>query len=77
LGKAGKSMVKRVLDFFRKKRRNKRLEQELEKLEAKVLEADIRLSGFALFEERLIYKMVKEAMRLERRRRREVRAYVV
>ena len=70
-------MVKKLLDFFRKKRRNKRLEQELEKLEAKVLEADIRLSGFALFEERLIYKMVKEAMRLEKRRRREVRAYVV
>jgi polyphosphate kinase 2 (PPK2 family) len=72
-----RSMVKRVLDFFRKKRRNKRLEQELEKLEAKVLEADIRLSGFALFEERLIYRMLREAQRLERKRRREVRRYVV
>jgi hypothetical protein len=52
------------------------LEQELEKLEAKVLEADIRLSGFALFEERLVCKMLKEAQRLERKRRREVRSYV-
>jgi len=70
-------MVKRVLDFFRRKRRDKRLEQELARLEAKALEADIRLSGFALFEERLIYRMVREAMRLEKRRKKEVRSYVV
>jgi hypothetical protein len=68
--------LKRILDFFRKKRRDKRLEQELARLEAKALEADIRLSGFALFEERLIYRMLKEAQRLERKRRREVN-YVV
>jgi hypothetical protein len=68
--------MNRLLDFFRRKRRDKRLEQELEKLEAKVLEADIRLSGFALFEERLVCKMLKEAQRLERKRRREVRSYV-
>jgi hypothetical protein len=69
--------VKRLLDFFRRKRRDKRLEEELERLEAKVLQADIRLSGFALFEERLVYKMLKEAQRLERKRRREVKRYVV
>jgi len=69
--------LKRILDFFRKKRRDERLEQELARLEAKALEADIRLSGFALFEERLIYKMLKEAQRLERKRRREVKRYVV
>jgi hypothetical protein len=69
--------MNRLLDFFRRKRRDKRLEQELARLEAKALEADIRLSGFALFEERLIYRMLKEAQRLERKRRREVKRYVV
>ena len=69
--------MNRLLDFFRRKRRDKRLEQELARLEAKALEADIRLSGFALFEERLIYKMLREAQRLERKRRREVKRYVV
>jgi len=61
--------LKRILDFFRKKRRDKRLEQELARLEAKALQADIRLSGFALFEERLAYKMVREAQRRCRKRR--------
>jgi len=69
--------MNKLLDFFRRKRRDKRLEQELARLEAKALQADIRLSGFALFEERLIYKMLKEAQRLERKRRREVKRYVV
>jgi hypothetical protein len=55
--------MNRLLDFFRRKRRDKRLEQELARLEAKALEADIRLSGFALFEERLVYKMLREAQR--------------
>jgi hypothetical protein len=61
--------MNKLLDFFRRKRRDKRLEQELEKLEAKVLQADIRLSGFALFEERLVYKMLREAQRRCRKRR--------
>jgi hypothetical protein len=61
--------MNRLLDFFRRKRRDKRLEQELARLEAKALEADIRLSGFALFEERLVYKMVREAQRRCRKRR--------
>jgi hypothetical protein len=69
--------MNKLLDFFRKKRRNKRLEQELARLEAEALEADIRLSGFALFEERLVCKMLREAQRLERKRRREVKRYVV
>jgi hypothetical protein len=73
----GKSIVKRVLDFFRRKRRDKGLEEELARLEAKALEADIRLSAFALFEEALIHRMLKEAQRLERKRRREVKRYVV
>jgi len=55
--------MNRLLDFFRRKRRDKRLEQELARLEAKALEADIRLSGFALFEERIVYKMLREAQR--------------
>jgi hypothetical protein len=53
------------------------LEQELARLEARALEADIRLSGFALFEERLVYRMLKEAQRLERKRQREVKRYVI
>jgi len=69
--------MNRLLDFFRRKRRDKGLEEELARLEAKALEADIQLSGFALFEERLIYRMLKEAQRLERKRRREVKRYVV
>jgi hypothetical protein len=69
--------MNKLLDFFRRKRRGKRLEQELARLEAKALEADIRLSAFALFEERLVHKMLREAQRLERKRRREVKRYVV
>jgi hypothetical protein len=61
--------MNRLLDFFRRKRRSKRLEQELARLEAKALEADIRLSGFALFEERIVYKMLREAQRRCRKRR--------
>jgi hypothetical protein len=77
LGKAEGSMVKRVLSFFKRKLRQKRLEEKAKALELKLLEGDIKLGVFSLYHEKLAYKMVKEAMRLERRRRREVRAYVV
>jgi hypothetical protein len=70
-------MVKKLLDFFRKKRREKLLQSKALALELKLLEGDIKLGAFSLYHEKLAYKMVKEAMRLERRRRREVRSYVV
>jgi len=77
MGKAERSMVKRLLSFFKRKLRQKRLEEKAKILELKLLEGDIKLGAFSLYHEKLAYKMVKQAMRLEKRRRREVRAYVV
>jgi hypothetical protein len=53
------------------------LEEELAKLEAKLMESDIKLGSFALYHEKIAYKMAKRAFELERKRRREVRNYVV
>jgi signal recognition particle GTPase len=72
--------VNRLLEKIKKKfwkRRKKRLEEELAKLEAKLMESDIKLGSFALYHERIAYKMAKRAFELERKRRREVRNYVV
>jgi hypothetical protein len=77
MGKAERSMMKRLLSFFKRKLRQKRLEEKAKILELKLLEGDIKLGAFSLYHEKLAYKMVKQAMRLEKRRRREVRAYVV
>jgi hypothetical protein len=70
-------MAKRVLSFFKRKLRQKRLEEKAKALELKLLEGDIKLGSFALYHERIAYKMAKRAFELERKRRREVRNYVI
>ena len=57
-------MVKRVLSFFKRKLRQKRLEEKAKALELKLLEGDIKLGAFSLYHEKLVYRMVREAMRL-------------
>jgi len=72
-----KSMAKRVLSFFKRKLRQKRLEEKAKILELKLLEGDIKLGAFSLYHEKIAYRMAKRAFELERKRRREVRSYVV
>ena len=61
--------MKRVLSFFKRKLRQKRLEEKAKALELKLLEGDIKLGAFSLYHEKLAYKMVKEAQRRCRKRR--------
>ena len=70
-------MVKRLLSFFKRKLKQKRLEEKAKVLELKLLEGDIKLGAFSLYHERIAYKMAKRAFELERKRRREVRNYVI
>ena len=61
--------MKRVLSFFKRKLKQKRLEEKAKALELKLLEGDIKLGAFSLYHEKLAYKMVREAQRRCRKRR--------
>jgi hypothetical protein len=64
--------MKSLVELFRKLQKRKR-----KRLEAKLMESDIKLGSFALYHEWIAYKMAKRAFELERKRRREVRNYVI
>jgi hypothetical protein len=72
--------VNRLLEKFKKiwrKKREKRLEEKMERLEAKLMESDIKLGSFMLYHEKIAYKLACEAFRLEKKRCKRVRDYVV
>jgi signal recognition particle GTPase len=72
--------VNRLLEKFKKfwrKKREKRLEEKMERLEAKLMESDIKLGSFMLYHEKIAYKLASEAYRLEKKRCKRVRDYVV
>jgi len=69
--------MEKLTDFFKKRKRKKRLEEKAKVLELKLLEGDIKLGAFSLYHEKIAYRMAKRAFELERKRRREVRSYVV
>jgi signal recognition particle GTPase len=68
--------MKSLTEFF-KKRQKRKLKKQLERLEAKLMESDIKLGVFMLYHEKIAYKMAHEAYRLEKKRYRRVRDYVV
>jgi len=70
-------LLEKIKKKIWKKKREKLLEEKIKDLEAKLLEADVELSGFEVYHSKLAYRLVREAFRLEKRRRKEARSYVV
>jgi signal recognition particle GTPase len=73
--------VNRLVEKFKKKiwkkKREKLLEEKIKDLEAKLLEADIKLSGFEVYHSKVAYRLMRQACRLEKKRCKRVRDYVV
>jgi hypothetical protein len=66
--------MKSLVELFRKLQKRKR--KRMEKLEAKLMESDIKLGSFMLYHEKIAYKLAREAYRLEKKRCKRVRDYV-
>jgi HD superfamily phosphohydrolase YqeK len=57
--------MEKLTDFFRERKRKKRLQI----LEEKILQTDLEINNFMLFHEHLHYQMVEQALKLSNKRR--------